>query len=256
MQTRNLQHTSPYRLKLLQQAREHYQIASDLAVEEDAALRRPFSRTLSPVPSLHSSFDSEGSYSTVSTRMSSPAPSLSSLDGCMKSPESIGKPKKRVAFRDVPIYEPIIRPDSPTLGFDDWFSRPSSPEVVPEPVAMPRYAQSEEKPLPALPLPSPTMMELQHEEDPIDLFLRERSIHHFCTILNSMLRQIQTHMAALDNDIIAAMDPRPPHIMTEELRALEIRTRIERLRANGWQRPRFNARRYETLREDALADMM
>ncbi|KAK5990315.1 hypothetical protein PT974_08582 [Cladobotryum mycophilum] len=268
MQVRSLHQSSPYRTKLLLQAREHYRAASDLAAEEDNSMRRPSSRSFSPIPSLHSPSGSDGGRSMASTRMSSPSPSLSSLDSCLKSHDSVPKPKKRVAFIDAPsyepadVYEPVIRPDSPTLGFDDWFSRPSSPEPV---VAAPGPRRMDNKSLSAIPLPSPTLSTTStdsssdEEEDDdellVDCFSRQRSVHHYCTILNSLQRQISSHLSWLDQDITAALAPQSPTITTEEMRALELRTRIERLRASGWKRQRFNPQRYEALRESALADM-
>jgi hypothetical protein len=39
------------------------------------------------------------------------------------------------------------------------------------------------------------------------------------------------------------------------MRALDLKARIERLRAEGWQRKRFDPRRYDALCEAALADL-
>ncbi|KOS18729.1 hypothetical protein ESCO_000754 [Escovopsis weberi] len=270
MQVRSLQQNSSYRTKLLLEAREHYRAASDLAAAEDASKRRPSSRSFSPVPSLHSSSPSDSrSITPPTSRGPSPSPSL---DSCLKSSISAPKPKKRVAFIGVPTYEPIIRPDSPTLGFDDWLSPPASPEPViasaPEPAPLDRMDRG----LSSLPLPSPTLSiastdSMSSSPSPlssptsddgvpdVDYFLSQRSVHQYCTILASLQRQISSHLSWLDQDIAAAMAPQPPTIMTDELRALELRTRIERLRANGWKRARFDVSRYEALRESALGDI-
>ncbi|RFU81454.1 hypothetical protein TARUN_766 [Trichoderma arundinaceum] len=269
MQVRSLQHTSPYRTKLLLQARDHYRVAADLSKEDDAAMRRPSSRSLSPMSSLHTPLGSDASFSTVSTRISSPSLSISSLDSCMKSPNSRPKPKKRVAFCDVPsyepsyesTYEPIVRPDSPTLGFDDdWCVRQPTPEPparFPEPLRL-SSARTQ------FPLPSPTNSDFSTIQDDdnyfdtptaADSFLHARSVHHYCTVLAGLQRQIASHLEWLECDIAAAENPRPPQLLSEEMRALELRTRIERLRANGWKRQRFDIRRYETLRERAMADI-
>ncbi|KAL6804715.1 hypothetical protein GGI42DRAFT_301856 [Trichoderma sp. SZMC 28013] len=275
MQVRSLQHNSPYRTKLLHQARHHYSVAADLIKEDEAAKRRPSSRSLSPMPSLHTPFGSDASVSTVSTRISSPSLSISSLDSCLKGRNSRPKPKKRVAFCDVPSYEPscepsyessyepLVRPDSPTLGFDDdWGFRQPSPEppaLYPQPVQLGSGR-------PQFPLPSPTNSEFSTVPDDddcyfdtpttADSFLHARSVHHYCTVLSSLQRQIASHLEWLERDIAAAENPKPTQILNEEMRALELRTRIERLKANGWKRQRFDFRRYEALRESAMADIV
>lgn len=275
MQVRSLQHNSPYRTKLLHQARHHYRVAADLIKEDEAAKRRPSSRSLSPMSSLHTPFGSDASVSTVSTRNSSPSLSISSLDSCLKGRNSRPKPKKRVAFCDVPSYEPscepsyessyepLVRPDSPTLGFDDdWGFRqptPEPPALYPQPVQLGSGR-------PQFPLPSPTNSEFSTIPDDddsyfdtpttADSFLHARSVHHYCTVLSSLQRQIASHLEWLERDIAAAENPKPTQILSEEMRALELRTRIERLRANGWKRQRFDFRRYEALRESAIADIV
>lgn len=269
MQVRSLQHTSPYRMKLLLQARDHYRAASDLAKEDDATKRRPPSQSLSPMSSRHTPFGSDASFSTISSG-SSASLSISSLDSCLKSPGSRPKQKKRVAFCDVPSYEPLhestyepfIRPDSPTLGFDDdWCIRQPTPEppvLYPAPLR-PSSGKSQ------FPLPSPTNSEcstIQDDDDSYfdiptasDSFLHARSVHHYCTVLASLQRQITSHLEWLERDLAAAENPQPPQILSEEMRNLELRTRIERLRANGWKRQRFDFRKYEALRERALEDI-
>jgi hypothetical protein len=233
-------------------------------------MRRPSSRSLSPMSSLHTPFGSDASFSTISTRISSPSLSISSLDSCMKSPGSRPKQKKRVAFCDVPsyepshesTYEPFIRPDSPTLGFDDdWCVR----QPTPEPPALYSVPIQPSSGRPQFPLPSPTNSDfstVQDDDDDYfdtptaaDSFLHARSVHHYCTVLASLQRQITSHLEWLERDIAAAESPKPPHLLSEEMRGLELRTRIERLRANGWKRQRFDVRRYEALRERALADI-
>ncbi|KAH0528374.1 hypothetical protein TsFJ059_003250 [Trichoderma semiorbis] len=275
MQVRSLQHNSPYRTKLLHQARHHYRVAADLIKEDEAAKRRPSSRSLSSMSSLHTPFGSDASVSTVSTRISSPSLSISSLDSCLKGRSSRPKPKKRVAFCDIPSYEPscepsyessyepLVRPDSPTLGFDDdWGFRqptPEPPALYPQPIQL-------ESGRPQFPLPSPTNSEFSTIPDDddsyfdtpttADSFLHARSVHHYCTVLSSLQRQIASHLEWLERDIAAAENPKPTQILSEEMRALELRTRIERLRANGWKRQRFDFRRYEALRESAIADIV
>ncbi|KAK2598988.1 hypothetical protein QQS21_005522 [Conoideocrella luteorostrata] len=259
MQARAIHHSSPNRTVLLKQAYEHYRIASDLAKQADLDIAQPSSRINTPFYSgLHScsgSNASNASRSTTSTRMSSPAPSLSSLDEAFK-PSLPARKKKRVAFCDEPLVEPIIRPDSPTLGFDEWLGR-SSPEPV-----FPESILKSVKPAPA-PAPAPTAISVEDalstpdlsEPEDIDPFFHTRSIHRFCTILSSIRRQITSHMTTLDIEIAACQIPTVPAFANPEMKALDVKARIERLRACGWKRARFDAQRYETLRENALADM-
>ncbi|KND94988.1 hypothetical protein TOPH_00422 [Tolypocladium ophioglossoides CBS 100239] len=251
MQARAVHHSSPHRVSMFQQAQTHYHIASDLAKEADEAMSRPSSRNFSPMPSFHSPSDSDASQSSPSTRMSSPAPSLSSIEDNVKPAV---KPKKRVAFRDVPIMEPLIRPDSPTLGFDDWLGRSSPEPLYPESIL--KHKHKDTRPTQA-DIPTATTPELiQDEEKPTDPFFHVRSVHRYCTILSGIKRQITSHLTILDIEIAACRAPLPAPPTNDELRTLEMSARVERLRANGWQRPRFNVRRYETLRENALADLL
>lgn len=147
--------------------------------------------------------------------------------------------------------EPIIRPDSPTLGFDEWLGRSSPEPIYPESIlktAKPSPAAAITTNLePASPNPS--------EVDDNDPFFHTRSIHRFCTILGSIRRQITSHMTTLDIEIVACQIPSVPASTNHEMRALDVKARIERLRACGWKRARFDAERYERLRENALADM-
>lgn len=250
MQARAVHHSSPHRVGMFEQAQTHYRIASDLAKQADEAVSRPCSRNFSPIPSFHSSAGSDVSRSSPSsTRMSSPAPSLGSID---ENAKPVVKPKKRVAFRDVPITEPMIRPDSPTLGFDDWVGRSSPEPLYPESIL-----KHEDKTPTQADVPTPATPELiQDEEEPADPFFHARSIHRFSTVLSSIKRQISSHLAILDIEIAACRHPAPATPTNDELRSLEMSARVERLRANGWQRPRFDVRRYETLRENALADLV
>lgn len=148
----------------------------------------------------------------------------------------------------------MIRPDSPTLGFDEWLGRTSPHPILPEPV----LAVPEQKTAPAAVLsipegsPVPSVDELRF----IDPFQQSRSVHRYCTILVDLRRQIATHLTSIEADIAAARKPVLSTVECEEMRKLELRTRIERLRANGWPRRRFDAQRYERLRESALTDLV
>jgi hypothetical protein len=86
-----------------------------------------------------------------------------------------------------------------------------------------------------------------------------RSLATFSSALVALRHQINGHMASLEGG--GAKPPAEKHARTAsqanaELRALELQVRVNRLRAAGWPRPRFDADRYETLRENALAELM
>lgn len=240
MQVRGFQIHSPHRLDLLQQARQHYRIASDLARAADLQMAQMKTmRPASPDSSLNSPVDSVSSHATASTIMSSPTPSIESLRD-HKSPAAPPKSKKRVAFCDTPSYEPYVRPDSPTLGMDNHTSGRSSPCL----------GVAEE----SIPMQS-TMSAAVVDGD--DNLTPSQSMYRYGTILSSIQRQITSHLASIDKDIAIAEGPRDiPAPSDAELRALELRSRIERLRANGWQRKRFDPQYYETFREQVSADMM
>ncbi|KAG6009537.1 hypothetical protein E4U21_002173 [Claviceps maximensis] len=265
MQARALHHSSPSRTTLLKQAYNHYSIASDLASQADQQVGNLSSRARTDSfssASFHSPTGSHVSDSTASTRMSSPSPSLGSRYDAFKPMPK----KKKVAFCDEldfcnePITEPIIRPDSPTLGFDDWLGRSSPDPILPESILK---SVKQPTPRPMSPLVAHDALDLcdmdmegADSSSTTDPFFHTRSVHRFCTILSSLQRQITSHMTTLDIEIAACQIPTAPTFTTPELRALDIQARIERLRACGWKRARFNVQRYETLRENALADMV
>lgn len=271
MQVRSLHHSSTHRSKLLQQARVHYRRASDLARAEDEAMAvlpspspTPAPRSPSSLASLHSPAGSISSASTVSTRTSSPSPSMPNLNATLTP-----KRKKRVQFCVPPVAEPAIRPDSPTLGFDEWLGR-SSPDLInaadPDLVRHaveepPTLVLNPERPVPGLEQrQNAERRESQHDAPAEELnegpFHRTRSLDRYCSLLSGIRGQIASHLSALEDDIAAAQTPAPPAPRNDEMKAMQLRARIERLRAEGWPRRRLDARRYEALRENAMADMM
>lgn len=166
------------------------------------------------------------------------------------------KRKKKVAFVDELEYTPGIRPDSPTLGFSDPASGRTSPcEDIPvEP--LPPSVQTIPDVCPALSL-SPSIDGDEFSRSTVEESVHEprESLDRYCTVLSSIQRQITSHMASIDRDIAAAMTSKMLVPVDEEMRALELRSRIERLRANGWQRKRFDAQRYEQFRELVMSDI-
>ncbi|GKT75869.1 hypothetical protein ColTof4_08292 [Colletotrichum tofieldiae] len=266
MLSRPLNGTSPYRTMLLQQARDHYTQASDLSKAADESMARssrPSSAATSSMHSPSSSISSRASSRTWtnSTAFSSPTPSVCSVEDAVSKLSTNQPPqRKRVTFCDVPE-EPFIRPDSPTLGFEDFLCSPQEPEprylpVLPE---EPEPAdESEEMTKPPTPEP------LNEDCDAFD-FLQERSIHRYCGLLSSLRSQIAVHIANVEEQLAApsqttiSINSLPTRAATpelsDELRSLDIKTRIERLRQNNWHRRRFDARRYEALRESVLAEL-
>ncbi|MBV1838886.1 hypothetical protein KUA11_17050, partial [Acetobacter estunensis] len=81
-------------------------------------------------------------------------------------------------------------------------------------------------------------------------------VERYCTVLSSIQKQINSHLVSIDRDITAALTPRAALSTNAEMKHLDLRTRIDRLRANGWQRKRFDAKRYEEFREQVMADML
>ncbi|KYK58283.1 hypothetical protein DCS_05296 [Drechmeria coniospora] len=243
---------SSSRLGLLRQAQAHYRIAADLARQADEAMSRPSSRcSLSPVPSYRFSTDSDISRSSTSTRMSSPVPSITSVEDSVKRSSSATKPKKRVTFCDAPITEPIVRPDSPTLGFDDWIGQSSPEPVYPEPIL--KHVERAPAPMEMM-LPSTPDL-VQDDDESSDPFFYVRAVHRYCTIISSIRRQVDSHLAMLDQEMAARQLPTPERPASDETRTVDLAARIQRLRANGWRRTRFDAQRYEALCENALADL-
>jgi len=43
--------------------------------------------------------------------------------------------------------------------------------------------------------------------------------------------------------------------MTERERSVELKARIERLKADGWRRERFNGERYQLLADKAISEL-
>lgn len=238
MQVRGFQASSPHRIKFLQDARHHYRLASSLAqaADEQVATARSLfhssrdSSIGSPVSSILS-MTSDAS----SSRASSPALSVATT-----------RSTKRVTFVDgapgMDVDEPFVRPDSPTLGLDDPVSGRTSPcfEDTSN-MATPRALQRE----------------WANEEDEYTLSSEPSvAFTRYCTTLNSIQQQINTHLQSIEQDIDAALYPRPGPPLDDEMRAIDLQARILRLRANGWARKRFDAHRYESVREQAILDMM
>lgn len=174
-------------------------------------------------------------------------------------PKAHAPAKKRVTF-DL-SEQPVIRPDSPTLGFDDS-SLSSRPKSEPTPLT------SQERPTSEMRYESPSRSSERGSEPEAalldeDPFVVDRSIHRYCGLLTCLRRELTSHLAELEAQLTAPSTATTwpsrsfpdSGIGAEELRILDLQNRIERLRQNGWQRRRFDPKRYERLRESALAEL-
>ncbi|KKA26280.1 hypothetical protein TD95_000001 [Thielaviopsis punctulata] len=268
MNARPLPASSAFRQSLLQRALTHYRKAAEMLKDEDDNIPED-SRRLSVLTGLAVNTPMSVSRTwTPSMCSSSRSPSICSLEDPKDSaPAPI---KKRVKF-SCDIEDPVIRPDSPTLGFDDFIGR-SSPEPVVIPrvpmhiTAMPPSALKQPKPINAI--PAAVLPKGPSTSDAQQLFSDEDlAVGRFCALLSSLRAEVTSHLAAVeamvaqpneDEDMIVVSGRSTPIDMfkdSEEMRSLDIRARIERLRQNNWQRRRFDARKYEMLAESALAEL-
>ncbi|KAK4149498.1 hypothetical protein C8A00DRAFT_46903 [Chaetomidium leptoderma] len=301
---RPLPSTSGLRASLLQQARKHFdQVSTLIDAAEDSVLRkfRPGSVNSSRASSCHSPSGSVSSRAwTPDTRVSSPTDSVCSFDDLSaKSPQSPPKHVKKVSFsllKEESLHmaaEPFIRPDSPTLGFDDYFFQPYAirQEEPSSPQPTPKYHEIE-LPLQTIPedereLDAEVVVVVVEEEEEEDesSYLVARSVDRCCEHLSGLRAHLARHSINL-NDLLlrgasscssssqaarrppttttttsaAAPAPAPAATTTakrtaEETRALDRQARIERLRKSGWQRKRFDGTPYEELCEAVLAEL-
>lgn len=236
---------SPHRTNLLRQAETHYTRVASLIQSEDSSIKR-FSRASSSTVSTQSPISPISSRaSTTSTRLSSPTPSLyeERLPSAMRSSTS-SAPKKRVTFSDT---QPVIRPDSPTLGFDDW---------MPEPKASPEPLQVSARPA--------------EEAVPVrysGLFF-DAGTDRYASVLGDLLTQVNVHLSGVKSELARDDVPSgrstPESVVSSSASVTsagsddgreDLKERIDRLRLNGWRRRRFNPARYEALRESVLAEL-
>jgi hypothetical protein len=307
MCTRPLPLTSPYRAALLQQARGHYDRANSLiqAAEDSVAVKtRSSSVSSSRSSSLHSPSGSVNSLSSVSTSrtwtaetsISSPTNSVYSFDEPstpQSSPRRAAPPKrvKKVSF-SLPLCAeeleeqeresaagfrfpaPIIRPDSPTLGFDDeYFHAGASLRDLPVPPLPPKsnLRIPPPPPPPVVATELPLRLDEEAGDDDENSFRVERSVHRYNETLSRLRCQLASHSQNLGAQLVHAADmggsrpstpasPASPRSFTfdkanAEARAAEKQARIDRLRKSGWARKRFDGRRYEELAREVLAEL-
>lgn len=271
---RPLPTASMFRTTLLQQARTNFeQAASLISAAENSVLKQAWrssgtfsssgSSCHSPTSSISSSIDSRAW--TPESRMSSPTSSVFSQEDLANNTESANPTKrtKKVSFSvpheefDFGFSEPMVRPDSPTLGMDFGYfpAANTRQEEVPQ-VPASKYQEVE------LPLPINTeIQQFENCEEDDDTLNITKSIDRFRDQLHELREQLERHSANLDQQL-EAMATEPPKSPTrgsgvgkEELRALDRQARIERLRKDGWQRKRFDTQRYEELCETVLAEL-
>ncbi|KAI0442489.1 hypothetical protein F4803DRAFT_372120 [Xylaria telfairii] len=135
---RTLSSSSAYRTKLLRSAQEHYVEAEGLIVATGWGMaERARSPSLVSTASLSSpGLSASSRTSGSSSSASSPRTSVFSLDDEIPTKPARPirvKPKKKVSFSSLPEFfefqpEPYVRPDSPTLGWEDHVS-PSLQEL-------------------------------------------------------------------------------------------------------------------------------
>ncbi|OTB02320.1 hypothetical protein M426DRAFT_24799 [Hypoxylon sp. CI-4A] len=237
---RPLSYSSNYRTRLLHDALTHYGKAEDLIqnAEESIVGRTRSGSSTSSSSSLHSPGLSSVRSSISSTTLSSPRTSVCSVeDGilCKSSPRRGVKAKKKVSFsglNDLIEFqpEPYIRPDSPTLGWeDDIFPSDSDTfpllmeKVKPEPV--PKSEPITEPIQPSEPRPevversSSNPNRLSAEFNPtddkfdFDNFLQTRSANRICTQLSALRSQVSWHRDGVEALLVVPDDtPATPSI--------------------------------------------
>ena len=297
MQCRNLHHASPARLGLFKEAQTHYHAASKLVSSEEHIVSNLTILSLSPSSTMMDSPQHSPTFShhSHSTRLSSPCPSEEPLekdqkdndekivkqvrfedeDTCMAEssttePKDISLPKAESEADEDLDGATFSRPDSPTLGFDDWLGRsspdlivpplqpltPTSPEVAEIEVAQPEQEQPEQSEIKVEEDEeedlSSSLFSTLSQKDPYELCA---SVHRYRDILASLQEQITSHQSFIEKEIASSQNPnRYFSEGNEAVRKMELQARIERLKANGWNRKRFDVAKYEALRERALAD--
>ncbi|KKF95746.1 hypothetical protein CFO_g1873 [Ceratocystis platani] len=263
----SLPSSSAFRMSLLQKSRSHYLKTSDLLQDADDGTSESWRRlsVSTSSSSISTPISSLSRTWTPSMCSSSRSPSICSLE----EPKDVPAPpiKKRVTF-SCDLEDPVIRPDSPTLGFDDFLGRES-----PEPVIIPRVPMHiTTMPPSALKQPKPASP-ASSAGSPIfeshSFFDSEIPVSRLCALLSSLRLEVASHLAAVEamvsapeqdrNVSTSASSGRSTPIEafkdSSEMRSLDIKARIERLRSNNWKRRRFDAGKYRALAASALAEL-
>ncbi|KAI1356283.1 hypothetical protein F5Y01DRAFT_301244 [Xylaria sp. FL0043] len=290
---RPLSSSSTYRAELLHNAQTHYAEAEVLiAGMEWNVAERARSPSLITSPDSPSFSASSRVPDLSSTASSSPRTSVFCLDDeapAKATRKARPKSKKKVSFSSLPQLfefqpEPYIRPDSPTLGWEDPFFMAPSHEIDTPLSTSPKKQSS-----PASIIKTPCeakanqarIMSIAEFDTPsnhtfdLELFLQTRTLNRFRGQLSALRDQVRRHRAAVDGLLAAPEETpktRPQSSLdvlpnTEQSHAIpasplsiggdekNLRDRIERLRSSGWRRKRFDSRRYEALREQVLGEL-
>ncbi|KAM7224510.1 hypothetical protein V8F06_000291 [Rhypophila decipiens] len=256
---RPLSPSTAFRVTLLQQAQKHFSSAAALvtAAEESAVRRIRPASVNSWGSSCHSPSESVSSRAwTPDTEVSTPTAPFFSFDGIKAQSSGPVKRVKKVSFSIPnerqptpvqrmyePVHEPLVRPDSPTLGFDDEFYPPASGQRDSD---MAKFSEVE---LPLQPMSESERISLEEEA-----FMAARSIDRYCDLLSSFRFQLSRHSAYVSDMLMEKALPIRSET-PDETRELDRQARIERLRKNGWQRKRFDPSRYEELCEIVIQEL-
>ncbi|KAI1653035.1 hypothetical protein F4813DRAFT_282672 [Daldinia decipiens] len=219
---RPLSYSSTYRTRLLSDAEVHYGKAEALIqnTEENITRKTRSASSCSTASSLHSPGLSPSVRSSVSsTTFSSPRTSVCSTgdEAVIKpSPKPGAKAKKKVSFSGLTDLiefqpEPYIRPDSPTLGWEDDIVPHHSDSSLPlfsanklksAPLSKSKPKEPESHfelqptiPERSVPRDSQPVEELSIADDKFDLdaFLQTRSMNRMCAQLSALRSQISWH---------------------------------------------------------------
>ncbi|RDA95989.1 hypothetical protein CP533_5914 [Ophiocordyceps camponoti-saundersi (nom. inval.)] len=155
------------------------------------------------------------------------------------------KSKKRVSFRDVP------RNDSPTLGAESWLLSPSSDSSYDQPLSPTSILKPSPSPSSSS-SPSSSTSVTPARDEATSLSSPTPSPHAVSSDrYNSLLADIRSQIVAR----IASLDAQLAVCAANAVFSPDATARLDYLRSSGWRRPRFDARRYRALRENALADL-
>lgn len=269
---RPLSSSSAYRTKLLCSAQAHYAEAETLivAAEWNISERARSPSSLSTISLNSPGLSASSKTSDESSTSSSPRTSVFSLDDepPAKTTQPVrAKAKKKVSFSGLPEFfefqpEPYIRPDSPTLGWDDYDTMPSNDITTPflmppkrlNPISIlkpPIEEQESQTPTPTridvgftLICRSPASVrptdrnvaaadrDFNQERDgstnynvfDLESFLQTRTLNRVRGQLSALRDQVCRHRAAVD-DLLAAPDlaPSTPRIPNEPYTLSETR---------------------------------
>ena len=113
-------------------------------------------------------------------------------------------------------------------------------------------------------LPSGSQLEQDPQPNDVSHSNKKAAISRYQCHLTSFSAQLEYHIDAVHSQISAVIQSprqptariiRPSLSAEEEVQRVELRTRIQRLKAIGWERKRFDGKRYQDLCEKAIAEL-